>query len=55
MGEIRSEDIVKSGMFDDRITNRIKERTYQIAFPEESVRDYIAKKNQEELLKKIGG
>lgn len=41
--------------YDDRITNRIKERTYQIAFPEESVRDYMAKKNQEELLEKIGG
>ena len=41
--------------YDDRITNRIKERTYQIAFPEESVRDYIAQKNQENLLRKIGG
>lgn len=41
--------------YDDRITNRIKERTYQIAFPDESVREYIAQKNQEELLRKIGG
>lgn len=35
--------------YDDRITNRIKERTFQIPFPEESVRDIIAKKNMIEL------
>ena len=38
--------------YDDRITNRIKERTYQIAFPEESVRDHIAERNQEEMIRK---
>lgn len=39
--------------YDDRITNRIKERTFQIPFPEESVRDIIAKRNIEELVKGI--
>ena len=39
--------------YDDRITNRIKERTFQIPFPEESVRDIIAKNNMRELLKGI--
>lgn len=39
--------------YDDRITNRIKERTYQIAFPEESVRDHIAERNQEEMIEKV--
>ncbi|MGO5053253.1 ATP-binding protein [Lachnospiraceae bacterium LCP25S3_G4] len=38
---------------DDRITNRIKEKTYQIAFPEESVRDAIASKNQSTLISKM--
>lgn len=35
--------------YDDRITNRIKERTFQIPFPEESVRDIIARQNMFEL------
>lgn len=34
---------LESLKYDDRITNRIKERTYQIPFPEESVRDIIAR------------
>ena len=38
---------------DDRITNRIKERAFLIPFPEESVRDIIAKKNMEELVRAI--
>jgi len=41
--------------YDERITNRIKERTYQIAFPEESVRDYIAEKNNQELINNLRG
>jgi len=41
--------------YDDRITNRIKERTFQIPFPEESVRDIIAKNNMRELLQGIRG
>lgn len=39
--------------YDDRITNRIKERTFQIPFPEESIRDVIAKKNTEKLVREI--
>lgn len=39
--------------YDERIVSRIKERTYQIAFPEESIREYIAKSNQNELLRKM--
>lgn len=39
--------------YDSRISNRIKERTFQIPFPEESVREHIARKNAEELLRGI--
>lgn len=39
--------------YDDRITNRIKERTYAIAFPEESIREVIAEKNKAEMLRAI--
>lgn len=49
-----SNDPLDSLHYDDRITNRIKERTYQISFPEESVRSYIAAHKQERLLEKIG-
>lgn len=35
---------------DDRVTNRIKECSYQLHFPEESIREHIAKKNVENLL-----
>lgn len=41
--------------YDSRITNRIKERTFQIQFPEESVRDIIAKQNNMNLIKSIKG
>lgn len=40
--------------YDDRITNRIKERVYQIHFPEESIRDGIAAARQNKLIKEIG-
>ena len=39
--------------YDDRITNRIKERTFQIPFPEESVRDVIAMNNMQEIISAI--
>lgn len=39
--------------YDDRITNRIKERVFQIPFPEESVRDIIAQENMQELIQGI--
>lgn len=41
--------------YDDRIINRIKERTFQIPFPEESVRDIIARQNMRELANGIKG
>ena len=48
-----SNEPLESLQYDDRITNRIKERTYQIAFPEESVRNHIAEQHQEEMLEKV--
>lgn len=36
--------------YDDRITNRIKEQTFQVPFPEESARDIIAGQNMNELI-----
>lgn len=39
--------------YDERIVNRIKERTYQIPFPEESVREHIADENRKELFEGI--
>jgi len=44
---------LESLKYDERITNRIKERTYQIPFPEESVRDIIARDNMRELAEMI--
>lgn len=41
--------------YDDRITNRILESTYQIHFPEESIRGYIAKKNTQEMIQNLKG
>lgn len=41
--------------YDDRITNRIRERSYEIHFPEESVREIIAVLRQENLTKQIKG
>lgn len=45
-----SNENLASLKYDDRIINRIKERTFQIPFPEESVRENIAKENVNELL-----
>lgn len=39
--------------YDDRIVNRIKERSFVLPFPEESVRDRIAKENMNELINAI--
>lgn len=41
--------------YDDRITSRIRERVYQISFPEEDMREYIAEEKNKEMLKKIAG
>jgi DNA replication protein DnaC len=38
---------------DTRITNRIKERVYEIPFPEESVRDYLSEQNNAAMFEKI--
>ncbi len=39
--------------YDERITSRIKEKSYEISFPEESIRDHIAVSNNEEIIKRI--
>lgn len=39
--------------YDDRITNRIKERSYQIDFPEESVREHMAEGNMQYMMRKV--
>ena len=44
---------VDSIMYDSRITNRIKERVYQLHFPEESIRDGIAAARQRKLINSI--
>ncbi len=41
--------------YDERITNRIKEITFQVMFPEESVREQIARQNQRELFEGMKG
>lgn len=48
-----SNESIDNLKYDDRITNRIKERTYQISFPEESVRDYIAEKNKNDMIERL--
>lgn len=35
--------------YDDRITNRIREKCYMLAFPNESIRNYIGERNMAEL------
>lgn len=41
--------------YNDRIVNRIKEMVFIIPFPEESVRDYIAEEQNNEMINKIMG
>lgn len=48
-----SNDGLEQLRYEDRITNRIKERTFQIPFPEESVRDLIARNNMRNLAMNI--
>jgi len=45
---------IKDLMYDDRIINRIIERTYPVKFPEESVREVIAAIRQENIKKGMG-
>lgn len=37
--------------YDERITNRIGEKSYRLIFPEESIRDIRKQENQDEILK----
>lgn len=39
--------------YDDRIVNRLKEMTYEIHFPEESIREQIKESNERELREQI--
>ena len=39
--------------YDDRITNRILERSYEIPFPEESVREHIAEESRNNMIAAI--
>jgi len=39
--------------YDERLIGRIKERTYQIPFPEESVRDRLSERNMAELMERV--
>lgn len=39
--------------YDSRIVNRIQERSYQIQFPEESIREHIAEQNNKDMVGKI--
>ena len=41
--------------YDDRIISRIRERVYQISFPNEDIRGYIEKRNREMLSKIMDG
>lgn len=50
-----SNESLETLKYDSRIISRIKERTYQIRFPEESVRDHIAEANNKDMLDKICG
>jgi DNA replication protein DnaC len=50
-----SNESLKTLRYDERITNRIKERCYQIDFPEESVREHIAEENMQYMFKKVTG
>lgn len=50
-----SNEPIEDLKYDDRITNRIKEMCYQVNFPEESVRDHIADKNMQDMMRKVMG
>lgn len=50
-----SNEAVENLKYDDRILNRVQGMTYQIPFPEESVRGNQAKERNKQLLEKSGG
>lgn len=39
--------------YDSRIKNRVQERTYQLPFPEESIRGQIAKENMSDMMNRV--
>lgn len=47
------EELMSSRKHDSRTVNRIKEITYQVQFPEESIRDYIAEDNKREMIENL--
>lgn len=44
---------LNQSQYDERILSRIKEMCYEIEFPEESVRDLIARQKSEEMVKSL--
>lgn len=50
-----SNQSLKNLSYDERIVNRLKERSYEVAFPEESVRETISEINNANMLNKIAG
>lgn len=48
-----SNESLKTLSYDDRIRSRIKERCYQVDFPEESVRDHLSEIHMKEIMDKI--
>lgn len=52
---ITSNDSLDDSAYDERIIDRIRERTFQIKFPEESIREKISKKNNMKMINDIKG
>lgn len=48
-----SNQSLKKLNYDERIVNRLQERTYEVEFPEESVRETISERNNKNMLRKI--
>ena len=44
-----SNTALENTSYDERIKNRILEKSYRLLFPNESIRDKMGKSNQEEL------
>lgn len=50
-----SNEPINDLQYDERVTNRIKEMCFLVKFPEESIRENIAKSKAELLKEKLGG
>ena len=44
-----SNSMIRELDYDERITNRIKEKSFPLVFPDESVREYIAEENHKRI------